>query len=465
MIHARMFVRIAWIGIVVGTALMLFALDAFAQTTRNVCSDKCDPGDFKRIQQAIDASASGDAVLIEPGVYEQCFIVPRGKALTIEGKGAHLRRAVCDGRGAMVIRGRGTVIDGIECSNMHFGGSNMACVRGELGGVGELTIRNAYIHDSVMGVLADTTARNSDNPTSVVRIENSRFERNGIDSQGHNIYCSKGTGRCIVDGNKIGLVSGGHAVKVGGAENIVTNNKIALLSGTGSQVINVQLGGKCTISDNVIEKGPLARNPWTISIGDEPFNKFHAKHDCIIERNTIINDPSLGQSRHRTYALATCPLSPDDHPGCNNVTFPVAWRGNILVGPFTSMTDPDSRGLQLTDEGTTVYPNRKAAGLAPYPATPGMPVTETLTTEVREEEGVVNVAYSPAVPATIYTALMNKNWGCSPNITTNCDWIAAAEMSACGVATLPLPSMPMLIRVDAGGPSPIVRVAVLAAVP
>ena len=70
---------------------------------------------YTSLQRAVDDAEPGSVIVLAPGVYRQAAVVRRDR-LTIRGEaGAHLMGTAAQGKGALVLKGNDTVVEGIEC--------------------------------------------------------------------------------------------------------------------------------------------------------------------------------------------------------------------------------------------------------------------------------------------------------------------------------------------------------------
>ena len=120
---------------------------------------------YTSLQRAVDDAEPGSVIVLAPGVYRQAAVVRRDR-LTIRGEaGAHLMGTAAQGKGALVLKGNDTVVEGIECSGIAVKDRNGSCIKLEAEG---LVVRNVYFHDSEQGILGGFGG--------TVIVENSRFE-------------------------------------------------------------------------------------------------------------------------------------------------------------------------------------------------------------------------------------------------------------------------------------------------
>lgn len=433
---------------VVCCVVLLFAgVRLHANPVYTVCPSGCA---YTTLQAAVTAAAPQSTITLAPGVYNQCAVIPRDKpGLVLRGPGAHLQGKQCAGKGALVVQGEDVTIDGLECSRIAVADGNGACVRNE---AATLTIRHVYFHDAQTAYLGG-----KESTSGIVTIEDSRFERNGKDGTAHNIYIAKRSHHAIVQRNVISDIAGGHGIKCGAQMCELIDNKIGPnLNGKQAVGINVQLGGKVTIRGGVVEKGPNAVNPWILTVANEPGNTIYpaAMQDIVIDGVTIINDRATGTP---VSAISVC----SGGPTCGGqqstpqpvIPIPIKATNLTLVG-VPRLLDPQSVGAQFTETGTKIFKDRAAAGLGPFPAIPGVRgITESITAAIAN--GVATITYTPNASAAVFTAPFLDR-GCNTATSFACVW-ALVQAQACGQVVIPATSK-TVVRVDAGGPSPMIQV-------
>ena len=148
-------------------AAMALAAPLAAQTAAAPFTVQESGKHFYRLDDAVKSIGAGDGtILIAPGRYRDCAIVERGRVAfrSVEPGGAILDGATCEGKAALVLRGRDAAVDGIVFQNMHVSDGNGAGIRLEKGG---LTVINAMFRDSEEGILS------ADDPASTIRVDRS----------------------------------------------------------------------------------------------------------------------------------------------------------------------------------------------------------------------------------------------------------------------------------------------------
>lgn len=122
-----------------------------------------------RLQQAVDAIDRGSGViLIAPGTYRQCA-VQSGGVIAYRARTPGTVRfdgAACEGKAALVLRGRAARVEGIIFENLAVPDGNGAGIRLE---TGDLTVVNSVFRNSQQGILTASW------PTGAIDVSQSTF--------------------------------------------------------------------------------------------------------------------------------------------------------------------------------------------------------------------------------------------------------------------------------------------------
>ncbi|KQO55644.1 MULTISPECIES: right-handed parallel beta-helix repeat-containing protein [Sphingomonas] len=143
---------------------------------------------FATLQAAVTAIGDGEGTIrIAPGTYRECAIQGAGRisyVATEPGK-VIFTRIACEGKAALVLRGRGASVQGIVFSHIEVGDGNGAGIRIEKG---PLSVSNAMFLDSQSGILS------AEDPNGTVTVDHSTFSGLGNDPTGngaHGIYMGR----------------------------------------------------------------------------------------------------------------------------------------------------------------------------------------------------------------------------------------------------------------------------------
>ena len=213
---------------------------------------------FGTLDEAVRAVGDRRAtILIAPGTYRQCVVQEAG---LITFKAAEpgkviFEKEVCEDKAALVLRGRGSVVDGIIFRGYSVNDGNGAGIRIEQG---NLTVLNSMFLDSQEGILGGNDS------AQVITIDRSTFSGLGQCDEAvncsHSIYLMN-KGQVIVTRSRFERGTGGHYVKLR-----VPNVQILDSSFDDSQghdtnyMIDLSEGGTGLIARNIFVQGPDKEN-------------------------------------------------------------------------------------------------------------------------------------------------------------------------------------------------------------
>lgn len=164
---------------------------------------------FPTLQEAIDAIGDGDGTIrIAPGTYRECAVQNGGRIdyVAAEPGKVIFTRIACEGKAALVLRGRGAQVEGIVFSHIEVGDGNGAGIRIEKG---PLVVSNSMFLDSQSGILS------AEDPNGTVVVDHSTFSGLGHDPTGygaHSIYMGRYKSLRVV-ACRFERGQGGHYVK------------------------------------------------------------------------------------------------------------------------------------------------------------------------------------------------------------------------------------------------------------
>src|SRR6478736_1066455 len=189
---------------------------------------------FSTIHDAVNASASGDTIEIQSGVYNDDFLTIRhnltlwalnGQVFMTADQNAPNGKAIITEGG----QGVSVTIRGFDISGARVTDNNGAAIRYE---GGNLVLGHSYIHNNQEGLLATPPANLFGR--GVIVIGNSEFASNG-DGSGftHNIYVGD-LKQFTINASYIHDAIVGHEIKSRAETTIVTNNRIFDNTGSAS---------------------------------------------------------------------------------------------------------------------------------------------------------------------------------------------------------------------------------------
>ncbi|VWX54823.1 right-handed parallel beta-helix repeat-containing protein [Novosphingobium sp. 9U] len=174
---------------------------------------------YTRLQDAIDAIGDGRGTIrLAPARYADCAVQTQGDVAyvaAVPGQ-AVFDGVTCEGKAALVLRGRASRVDGLVFANMRVSDKNGAGIRLEHG---SLSVSQSWFRDSEQGILT------GDDPQGVVQIDKSTFTRLGTcEGSGcaHSIYIGN-YGALSVTRSRFEQGTGGHYAKTRAAKIAILN--------------------------------------------------------------------------------------------------------------------------------------------------------------------------------------------------------------------------------------------------
>jgi hypothetical protein len=245
---------------------------------------------YGRLSDAIDAVGEGSGtILIAPGNYRQCAIQQAGSiTLRARERGtAVFDRVTCEGKAALVLRGREAAIDGLVFQNYSVPDGNGAGIRLE---AGNLTVSYATFRNSEEGILT------ASDPAGRIVIDRSTFSRLGRCDRGldcaHGIYVGE-YGSLTVTRSRFEAGNGGHYVKSRAPEAVIVDNSFDDSQGhTTNYMIDLPKGAVGGIENNVMVQGRDKEN-WSAFIALGAEGAENSSDGLIIQGNRAGFVPGL----------------------------------------------------------------------------------------------------------------------------------------------------------------------------
>jgi Right handed beta helix region len=266
---------------------------------------------YSRLADAV--AAIGDAqgtVVIAPGTYRECAIQTAGHIsyrAQVAGQ-TIFDGGICEGKAALVLRGRSAAIDGIVFQRMAVPDANGAGIRLEKG---NLSVTRSVFRNSEQGILT------AEDPAGEIIIDQSTFTGLGRCDRGlscaHSIYVGN-YGSLTVTRSRFERGNGGHYVKSRAARAIIQNNAFDDTRGKATNyMIDLPAGASGMINGNVFVQGADKEN-YSAFIAIAAEGKTHSSNALAIsgndasiapgvDRNTIFvavwgdDRPTLGSNR------------------------------------------------------------------------------------------------------------------------------------------------------------------------
>ena len=271
--------------------------------------------DLKNPSDAAVLAQDGDNILIDPGVYTDCATW-RANNLTIEGEGdVTVRDQVCQDKAIFVISGSDVTVRAIEFAHARSTEKNGAGIRGE--GT-NLTVENSRFVNNENGILT------GGNRQSHIIIRDSVFTENGKCDLAcaHGIYIGQiallEVSHSIFFQQYIGHHIKSRALRTEIIGNTIKDGPV----GTASYEVDIPDGGSLVLRDNLIEKGPGAKNRFAaVSVGEE--SNANPTDELTVDRNTFFNENATATTFVRNMTATVAQLT-----------------GNVIHGRVVSLTGP-----------------------------------------------------------------------------------------------------------------------------
>jgi hypothetical protein len=245
---------------------------------------------YERLQDAVNAIGSGTGTIRFASMrFADCAVQTEGDILyTAATPGqAVLEGVLCEGKAALVLRGRNAKVVGMVFANMKNAEANAAGIRLERG---NLSVSQSWFHDLQDGIL---TAADE---TGSLTVDKSTFTRAGsCDGAGgcaHSIYVGK-YGSVTVTRSRFEAGRGGHYVKSRSPRTTVLNSSFDDTAGRSTNyMIDLSNGSTGQISGNVFVQGKEKDNHTAlIAVAGE--GKVNSSNGLSISGNTARLAPGV----------------------------------------------------------------------------------------------------------------------------------------------------------------------------
>ena len=208
---------------------------------------------FSRLQDAVDAIGDNTGrIAIAPGTYRQCAVQEAGEIsyLASEAGSAIFDGTECEGKAALVLRGRAAEVSGLVFQNMRVADRNGAGIRLE---TGNLTVAQSWFRDSEQGILS------GDGIGARIVIDHSTFSRlgtcEGSGGCAHSIYTGE-YGQLRITNSRFEEGAGGHYVKSWASRVDIASTSFDDTRGRGTNyMIDLSGGSTGQISNNWFVQG------------------------------------------------------------------------------------------------------------------------------------------------------------------------------------------------------------------
>jgi hypothetical protein len=258
-------------------------------------------------------AAIGDkqgTIVIAPGTYRECAVQSAGHiSFRAQVAGQTIfDGGICEGKAALVLRGRSAAIDGIVFQRMAVPDGNGAGIRLEKG---NLSITRSVFRNSEQGILT------AEDPSGEIVIDQSTFSGLGRCDRGlscaHSIYIGN-FGSLTVTRSRFERGNGGHYIKSRASRAIIQNNAFDDTRGKQTNyMIDLPAGASGMINGNIFVQGAdkenysafiaVAAEGRTYSSNALAISGNDASIAPGVDRNTIFvavwgdDRPTLGSNR------------------------------------------------------------------------------------------------------------------------------------------------------------------------
>ena len=248
---------------------------------------------YARLQAAIDAIGSGKGTIaFAPGRITQCAVQSAGDIayLATEPGSAIFDGVACEGKGALVLRGRSAEVSGLVFENIRVPDFNGAGIRLEHG---DLTVAQSWFRDSQQGILT------GGDPTGTLVVDRSTFSRlgtcEGAGGCAHSIYTGE-YGQVRITRSRFEEGRGGHYVKSRAAHVDIASCSFDDVHGKGTNyMIDLPEGATGQISNNWFVQGRDKDN-YSAFIAVAAEGKEHPSNGLAILNNDARFAPGVNRS-------------------------------------------------------------------------------------------------------------------------------------------------------------------------
>lgn len=264
---------------------------------------------YSKLQEAVNAIGNGTGTIsIAEGTHRQCAVQTGGSVSFMAAKPgtAIFDSVTCEGKAALVLRGRESNVSGLVFRRMVVQDFNGAGIRLEKG---NLTVTQSWFADSQQGILSANDANGT------IVIDKSTFSGLGTCEGGggcaHSVYIGD-YGHLRITRSRFEKGRGGHYVKSRAARVDVASSSFDDSAGTATNyMIDLPAGATGQITNNWFVQGENKEN-WSAFIAVGAESKIHPSDGLQIAGNDARLAPSVSR----------------------NTTFVADWTGEELaIGP------------------------------------------------------------------------------------------------------------------------------------
>ena len=248
---------------------------------------------YARLQQAVDAIGNGTGTIaVAPGTYRECAVQSAGVVtyLASQPGSAIFDGVTCEGKAALVLRGRTANVSGLVFRKMAVPDNNGAGIRLERG---DLTVTQSWFADSQQGILT------ANDPGGTIVIDKSTFSGLGNcdDPSGcaHSIYIGR-YGHLRVTRSRFERGTGGHYVKARSRRVDIASSSFDDSAGRATNyMIDLPDGATGQITNNWFVQGRDKEN-YSAFIAVAAEDRVNAAHGLQIAGNDARFAPGVRRS-------------------------------------------------------------------------------------------------------------------------------------------------------------------------
>ena len=208
---------------------------------------------FLRLQDAVNAIGDGmGTIRVAAGEHPDCAVQERGDVAYVAATpgAASFDGVACEGKAALVLRGRSARVEGLVFAGIRVSDYNGAGIRIERG---NLAVSQAWFRDSQQGILS------AGDPAGTITVDKSTFTRLGTCAGGggcaHSIYVGD-YGALTVTRSRFEAGRGGHYLKARAARVTILDNSFDDAAGKATNyMIDLPNGAVGRISGNWLVQG------------------------------------------------------------------------------------------------------------------------------------------------------------------------------------------------------------------
>ena len=247
---------------------------------------------FARLQDAVNAIGDGmGTIRVASGSHRDCAVQQSGDVMftaAVPGE-AVFEGTTCEGKAALVLRGRSARVTGLVFARMAVADANGAGIRLEHG---NLAVSQSWFRDSEEGILT------GDDPSGTITIDKSTFTRLGRCDRGvscaHGIYTGD-YGALTVTRSRFEAGRGGHYVKTRAAQVAVLNSSFDDSAGRATNyMIDLSVGATGRIAGNWFIQGRDKEN-YSAFIAIAAEGHDHSSGGLVIEGNDARFAPGVSR--------------------------------------------------------------------------------------------------------------------------------------------------------------------------